>query len=69
MKDLKGYVHNMVKPEGSMTERYIVDEALGLYNKYMQGFRATRRCIWDANEKERVAREVLEGMHKPHTLT
>jgi hypothetical protein len=42
MKDLKGYVHNMVKLECSMAERYIVDEAMGLYNKYMHGFRATR---------------------------
>jgi hypothetical protein len=35
MKDLKGYVHNMVKPKGSMAEGYIVDETLGLYNNYM----------------------------------
>ncbi len=35
MKDLNGYVHNMVKPEGSMAEGYIVDETLGLYNNYM----------------------------------
>jgi hypothetical protein len=69
LKDLKGYVHNMVKPEGSMAERYVVDEAMGLYNKYMHGRRATQRCIWDVDEKEGVAGEVLEGMHKPHSLT
>jgi hypothetical protein len=38
MKDLKGYVCNMVKPEGSKAKGYIVDEALGLCSKYMQGF-------------------------------
>jgi hypothetical protein len=69
MKDLKGYVHNMAKPKGSMAKGYIVDETLGLYNKYMLGFRATQQCIWDVDEEEGVAGEVLESMCKPHTLT
>jgi hypothetical protein len=30
MKDLKGCVYNMAKPEGFMANGYIVDEALGL---------------------------------------
>ncbi len=41
MKDLKGYVHNMAKPKGFMAKGYTIDEALGLYNKYIHGFRAT----------------------------
>lgn len=35
----------------------------------MQKFQATRRCVWDANEEEGVAREVLEGVPKPRALT
>jgi hypothetical protein len=32
MKDLKGYVRNMCKPEGSMVEGYIFNEALNVLN-------------------------------------
>jgi hypothetical protein len=59
MKDLKGYVQNMNKPEGSIVEGYIFYEALGLCTKYMQGFGATSMCVWDANEEEGVFGEVL----------
>jgi hypothetical protein len=54
LKDLKGYVQNMRKPEGSMVEGSIFDEALSLYTKYMEAFTATKRCVWDVNEKEGV---------------
>lgn len=69
MKDLKGYVQNMCRPEGNMVKAYIFYEALGFNTKYMQNFGATKRCIWDANEEERVVREVLERQPKWCTLT
>lgn len=69
MKDLKGYIRNMSKPKGSMAKGYIIDEALGLCTKYMQKFGETRQFIWDPNEKEGVAREVLEGVPTPQTLS
>jgi hypothetical protein len=39
-----------------------------LCSEYMQGFGATWWCIWVVDEKEGVAREVLEGMPRPRTL-
>jgi hypothetical protein len=30
MKVLKGYVHSMARPEGSMAEGYMLEETLGL---------------------------------------
>jgi hypothetical protein len=65
LKDLKVYVWNMCKPEGNMAKGCIFDEALGLCTKYMERFGATRRHVWDANEVEGVAEEVLEGVSKP----
>jgi hypothetical protein len=65
LKDLKGYVWNMCKLEGNMAKGYIFNEALGLCTEYMGSFHATRRRVWDANEKERVGGEVLEGVSKP----
>jgi hypothetical protein len=54
----------MCKPKGNIIEGYIFDEALGLCTKYMERFGATRKCVWDAYEEERVAKEVLEGISK-----
>ncbi len=67
LKDLKGYVQNMCKLEGSMVEGYIFNEALGLWTKYMENFCATRRRVWDVNE-EGIAKEILEGVSKPRAL-
>lgn len=61
MKDLKGYVRNMARPEGSMAEGYIRDEALGFMTEYMSSFDAIQRRVWDENEEEGVVGEVLEG--------
>jgi hypothetical protein len=47
-----------------MAQTYNFNEALGLCTKYMERFDATR-CVWDANEEERVAKEVFEGVSKP----
>ncbi len=41
-KNLKGYIRNLCKPEGSVAKGYIFDEALGLYTKYMQNFQTMR---------------------------
>jgi hypothetical protein len=37
--------------------------------EYMQGFSATRCCVWDANEDKGVVGEVLEGVLRPCTLS
>lgn len=67
-KNLKGYICNLCKPEGSVVKGYIFDEALGLYTKYMQNFQTMRRHIWNVNEEEGWVGEDLEGVPKPKTL-
>jgi hypothetical protein len=69
MKDLKGYIRNMSKLEGSIAKGYIFYETLGLCTKYVQGFGATSMHVWDANKKEGVSGKVLHGTPKPHTLS
>jgi len=39
-----------VRPEGSMTKGYALEEALGLCTKYVQDFMAMRRQVWDDKE-------------------
>jgi hypothetical protein len=34
MKVLKGYLHSMAQPEGSMVEGYILGETLGFVTEY-----------------------------------
>jgi hypothetical protein len=69
MKVLKGYVHNMSHPKGSMAEGYILDDIMGFVIKYLQKFQHVFRRIWDVEEEEGVAREVLEGATKKVVLT
>ena len=37
MKKLKNYVRNKVRPEGSIAEGYVADEALTFCSQYLQG--------------------------------
>ncbi len=69
MKVLKGYVHNMSHPEGSMVEGYILDDIMGFVIKYLQEFQLVFRKTWDVEEEEGVAREVLGGVAKKVVLT
>jgi hypothetical protein len=41
MKALKGYVHNMARPKGSMANGYSIEEALGFCTKYIQEVKST----------------------------
>ena len=34
---------------------------IGFYTEYMKDFSSVNRCVWDDDEDERVAGEVLEG--------
>lgn len=68
MKDMKGYVRNMARPEGSMAEGYQFEEALGFCTEYMAGFDGSVRRVWDADEAESVEREVVEGSSKARKL-
>jgi len=49
-----------VRPEGSMTKGYALEEALGLCTKYVQDFMAMRRQVWDDKEDLNMFNELLE---------
>jgi hypothetical protein len=67
MKALKGYVHNMARPEGSMANGYSIEEALGFCIMYIQEVKSTRRVL-DDKEEATMNDEVLEGNGCPRTL-
>ena len=69
MSVLKGYVRNRSKPEGSMAMGYTWDASLGFITEYLDLYPHTRRRMWDANEEEMVAGEVLQGAATTKTLT
>jgi hypothetical protein len=61
MKVLKTFVCTREKLEGSMSEGYSMQEAIGFCRKYMKDFKNINRHVWDDDKDERVAGEVLEG--------
>jgi hypothetical protein len=69
MSVLKGYVRNRSKPEGSMAMGYTWDASLGFITEYLDLYPHTRRRMWDPNEEEMVAGEVLQGAATTKTLT
>ena len=69
MSVLKGYVRNRAKPEGSMAMGYSWDASLGFITEFLDLYPHTRRRMWDPNEEEMVAREVLQGAASTKTLT
>ena len=61
MKVLKKIVRTREKSEGSMSEGYSMQEAMGFCTEYMKDFKNVNQCVWDDDEDERVVGEVLEG--------
>jgi hypothetical protein len=60
---LKNYVWNKAKPKGCMQALgYIYDEALGFWTKHFTLYPHNERHMWDLNEEEHDAGEVLHGM-------
>ncbi|KAL3678810.1 hypothetical protein R1sor_021766 [Riccia sorocarpa] len=66
---LKKYVRNRARPEGCMAECFRQDEAVGLASEYMANFHPVSTRIWDAEEDEGVAGEVLQGAFQHFTLS
>ena len=60
LKLLKNHVRTMFRPEASMANGYINDETLGYVAEYMD----VRPKMWDADEKDDVGGEVLQGARK-----
>ena len=68
-KTLKGYVRNLVKPEGSIAQGYQVEQALGFIIEYMSQYNITTRRMWDDKEEPTMVDEILEGKGKPRFLS
>ena len=68
MKKLKNYVGNKARPEGSIAEGYVADEALTFCSMYFKGVE-TRFNRLDRNEDEVVPRnlEVFKSQCRPIT--
>jgi len=68
-KGLKGFVQNLAKSEGSVMQRYQVEEALGFVTQYMSQYAPTSRRIWDSKEDPIMTDEIVEGKGKPRKLS
>ena len=44
-----------------MSEGYSMQEAMGFCTEYMKIFKNVNQLVWDDDEDERIADEVLEG--------
>jgi len=61
MKSLKNKFHTREKPKGIMSEGYSMKETMRFFTEYMKDFKNVNRCVWDDDEDERIAGELLEG--------
>ena len=67
-KNVKGFVRNLAKPEGSIAQGYQVEQALGFITEYMSEYFVTTRRVWDDKEEPSMVDEILEGKGKPKLL-
>ena len=58
---LKSLVRNKARPEGSMAQGYMYEEAIGFVTEHFQMYPAKARVIWDMEEDEQDVGEVMEG--------
>jgi hypothetical protein len=68
-KGLKGFVRNLARPEGSVTQGYQVEEALGFVTEYMTEYNPTSRRVWDSKEDPSMTDEIVEGKGRPRKLS
>ena len=61
---MKGLVRNRARPEGSIANGYQFEEALGFACEHFQMYPTSTRTIWNINEPDRDAGEILEGTPK-----
>ena len=69
MKLLKGHVRNRYRPEASMSLHYTKDETLGYLTEYLAEFEVVKTRMWNSDEEEGVAGEVLQGAATSLKLT
>ena len=61
----------MAKLKGNMSKGYSMHEIVGLYIEYMEDFNNVNHNVWDVDEHETLASEVLEGngcIHEDKTM-
>lgn len=68
-KGLKGFVRNLAKPKGSITQGYQVEEALGFVIEYMTQYSPTSKRVWDSKEDPVMTDKIVEGKGKPRKLS
>jgi hypothetical protein len=50
LKTLKGFVRQQAKPEGSMAEGYLVQEAMGRCHELIKGLHEYTTTVWHDEE-------------------
>ncbi|GKD90585.1 RNA-directed DNA polymerase, eukaryota, partial [Tanacetum coccineum] len=63
MKKLKGYVRNKAKPEGSISEGYVVEEAFMLNPSNNEHNEANQEILVDNNEPNQATRNEFEELY------
>jgi len=61
MKELKSFVKNKAKPEGSMAYGYLREESIGFLTEYLAEYTPTIKRAWDDKEDPTMNEEILEG--------
>jgi hypothetical protein len=69
MKTSKGISQNRARFEGSMAERFAINETFGFCMEYMQTYTITNRRVWDDNDDPTMNNEILGGVGRPRILT
>ena len=69
MKGLKGFVKNKAKPEGSMANGYLREEAIGFLNEFLSEYTPTTKRAWDDKEEPAMFDEILEGAKRDRPMS
>ena len=68
MKTLKGFVRQKARPEGSMSEGYIVSEAMFYITEFVQHLYTKAPRLWESEEDVRLSGIVLPKMKSEQVL-
>jgi hypothetical protein len=68
LKTLKDCIQNHTRPEASMVEEYVIDEAFGFWTEYMQTYTITSWKVWNDKDDLTMNDEILEGVGWPNIL-
>jgi len=69
MKELKSFVKNKAKPEGSMAYGYLREESIGFLTEYLAKYTPTTKRAWDDKEDLAMNDEILEGAKRNRPMS